>query len=147
MVLGESSFWFRFPFIIQFLPLWSMDDKAEAEPKIVLAKYYEWISKSANWQIYIQDCQTSSKMILQWTSIKFLLMFNLYKFLSFRQTQGRRQDDLRLCFISRRTLTRPPKVRHSSRAISAVKHYNYGCADKRILFQSGNEELLFTDTW
>ena len=40
MVLGESSFWFRFRSTIQFLPLWSMDDKAEAEPRPLLAKYY-----------------------------------------------------------------------------------------------------------
>ena len=40
MVLGESSFWFRFRSTIQFLPLWSMDVKAEAEPKPLLAKYY-----------------------------------------------------------------------------------------------------------
>ena len=40
MVPGESSFWFPFRSTIQFLPLWSMDDKAEAEPKPLLAKYY-----------------------------------------------------------------------------------------------------------
>ena len=39
VVLGENSFWFRFRSTIQFLPLWSMDDKAEVEPKIALAKY------------------------------------------------------------------------------------------------------------
>ena len=33
IVLVESSFWLRFRSTIQFLPLWSMDDKAEAEPK------------------------------------------------------------------------------------------------------------------
>ena len=27
IVLGKSSFRFHFPFIVQFLPLWSMDDK------------------------------------------------------------------------------------------------------------------------
>ena len=43
MVLGENSFWFRFRSAIQFLPLWSMDDKAEAEPKTVLGtKYYHY---------------------------------------------------------------------------------------------------------
>ena len=41
IVLSESSFWFRFRSVIQFLPLWSMDDKAEAELKTVFAKYYE----------------------------------------------------------------------------------------------------------
>ena len=41
MVLGKSNFGFRYRSIIQFLPLWSMDDKAEAEPKTVLAKYYQ----------------------------------------------------------------------------------------------------------
>ena len=40
MVLGDSNFEFRFRSIIQFLLLWSMDDKAEAEFKIALAKYY-----------------------------------------------------------------------------------------------------------
>ena len=40
IVLGENSFWFRFRFTIQFLPLWSIDDKAEAEPKTAPAKYY-----------------------------------------------------------------------------------------------------------
>ena len=40
-VLDESSFWFRFRSIIQFLQLWSMADKAEAEPKTALSKYYQ----------------------------------------------------------------------------------------------------------
>ena len=34
-VLGDSSFWFRFRSLIQFLPLWSMDDKAETEPNTI----------------------------------------------------------------------------------------------------------------
>ena len=40
IVLGDGNFWFRFHLFIQFLALWSMDEKAEAEPKIALAKYY-----------------------------------------------------------------------------------------------------------
>ena len=40
IVLGEGTFWFRFRSIIQFLALWSMDEKAEAEPKTALDKYY-----------------------------------------------------------------------------------------------------------
>ena len=40
MVLGNSNFYFRFHSVIQFFPLWSMDDKTEAEPKTALAKYY-----------------------------------------------------------------------------------------------------------
>ena len=32
IVLGEGIFWFRFRLFIQFLALWSMDEKAEAEP-------------------------------------------------------------------------------------------------------------------
>ena len=39
LVLGDSNFCFRFRFIIQFLPLSSMDNKAETEPKTALAKY------------------------------------------------------------------------------------------------------------
>ena len=39
VVLIEGSFWFRFHSIIQFLPLWSILDKAEAEPKIAVDKY------------------------------------------------------------------------------------------------------------
>ena len=35
LVLGESSFRVRFRSVIQFLPLWSMDDKAEAEPNLL----------------------------------------------------------------------------------------------------------------
>ena len=42
MVLVDSNFLFRFRFIIQMLPLRSMDDK---EPKIVLNKYYLSIFK------------------------------------------------------------------------------------------------------
>ena len=37
MVLGDSYFEFRFRSII---PLWSMDDRAEAEFKIAVAKYH-----------------------------------------------------------------------------------------------------------
>ena len=70
IVLGESSFWFRFPSIIQFFTLWSMDDKAEAEPKTALAKYYllPWAGNhflrcpskyfrcwSSNWEIEYAD--------------------------------------------------------------------------------------------
>ena len=40
ILLVQSSFWFRFRCIIQFLPLWSVNDRAEAEFKIVVAKYY-----------------------------------------------------------------------------------------------------------
>ena len=40
-VLDESSFWFRLRSIVQFLPLWSKDDKAEAEPQTALDKYYQ----------------------------------------------------------------------------------------------------------
>ena len=44
MVLVDSNFEFRFRSIMQFSPLWSMDDKAEVEPKITLDKYYQcWI--------------------------------------------------------------------------------------------------------
>ena len=39
IVLGEGNLWYRFCLFIQFLPLWSMDEKAEAEPKIALAKH------------------------------------------------------------------------------------------------------------
>ena len=39
MVLGESNFEFRFRSIILFLPLLSMDEKQETEPKSALAKY------------------------------------------------------------------------------------------------------------
>ena len=43
IVLIKSSFWFRFRFFfIHFLPLESMDEKAEAEPKIALDKYYQY---------------------------------------------------------------------------------------------------------
>ena len=42
MVLGDSSFWFRFRSIMLVLLLWSMDDKAEAEPKTALAEWYQW---------------------------------------------------------------------------------------------------------
>ena len=42
IILGESSFWFCFRSVIQFLPFWAMDDKAQAETKIALAKYYLW---------------------------------------------------------------------------------------------------------
>ena len=48
IVLGEGNFWFRFRLFIQFLTLWSMgekvgklDNRAEAEFKIALAKYYQ----------------------------------------------------------------------------------------------------------
>ena len=41
MVLGESNFLFRFRLFIQFLPLWSMDEKVEAEPNTAVAKYYQ----------------------------------------------------------------------------------------------------------
>ena len=40
IVLVERNFWFRFRFIIQFSPMWSIDDKAETELKIALDKYY-----------------------------------------------------------------------------------------------------------
>ena len=43
IVLGEGNFWFRFRLFIQFLPLWSMDEKSEAKPKIALAKYDQCI--------------------------------------------------------------------------------------------------------
>ena len=48
MALGKSSFRFRFRPIIQFLPMWSMDDKAEGEPKTVLAKYYRFYTSFSN---------------------------------------------------------------------------------------------------
>ena len=41
MVLGDSNLYFRFRSTIQFLPLWLMDDKAEAEIKTALAKYHQ----------------------------------------------------------------------------------------------------------
>ena len=41
MVLYDSNFWFRFRSIIQFLPLWSMDDNAEAEQKNAVDQYYQ----------------------------------------------------------------------------------------------------------
>ena len=47
IVLGEGNFWFCFRLFIQFLALWSMDEKmgkldnrAEAEFKTALAKYH-----------------------------------------------------------------------------------------------------------
>ena len=47
IILGEGNFWFRFRLFIHFLALWSMDEKvgkldnrAEVEFKIALAKYY-----------------------------------------------------------------------------------------------------------
>ena len=40
IVLVQSNFSFRFGFIIQFSPLQSMDDEAEAEPKIAVDNYY-----------------------------------------------------------------------------------------------------------
>ena len=50
IVLGEGNFWFRFRLFIQFLALWSMDEKvgkvdnrAEAEFKIALVKYYQYL--------------------------------------------------------------------------------------------------------
>ena len=43
IVLDEGTFWFRFRSIIQFLALWSMDEKAEAEPKTSLAKVLSMI--------------------------------------------------------------------------------------------------------
>ena len=43
IVHGEGNFWFRFRSIIQFLPLWSIDDKAEADPKTALAQFYKSI--------------------------------------------------------------------------------------------------------
>ena len=48
VVLGEANFWFRFRLFIEFLTLWSMDEKLgklvnreEAEFKIALAKHYQ----------------------------------------------------------------------------------------------------------
>ena len=35
IVLGEGNFWFRFGLFIQFLALWSMDEKAEANHKLL----------------------------------------------------------------------------------------------------------------
>ena len=43
IVLGKGNFWFYFRLFIQFLALWSMDEKAES--KIALAKYYHYILK------------------------------------------------------------------------------------------------------
>ena len=40
VVLVKNNFLFGFQFVIQFLPLSSMDEKEEAEPKIALDKYY-----------------------------------------------------------------------------------------------------------
>ena len=37
--------------LIQFLPLWSTDDRAEAEPKTPFAKYYQWhVQDVSHWQ-------------------------------------------------------------------------------------------------
>ena len=41
IVLVKSSFWFRFRLFIQPLALWSIDEKAEAEPKVALGEYYQ----------------------------------------------------------------------------------------------------------
>ena len=54
MVLGDSKFEFRFRSSIQFLPLWSMDDRAEAEFRIAVAKYHHRLRQSelsSNWKI------------------------------------------------------------------------------------------------
>ena len=47
IILGEGNFWFHFRLFIQFLALWSMnekvgilDNRAEAEFEIALAKYH-----------------------------------------------------------------------------------------------------------
>ena len=52
IVLDEGNFWFRFRLFIQFLALLSMDEKvgkvdnrAEAEFKIALVKYYLYFVK------------------------------------------------------------------------------------------------------
>ena len=37
--------------LIQFLPLWSMEDKAEAEPKTPFVKYYQYqVQDASHWQ-------------------------------------------------------------------------------------------------
>ena len=41
IVLGESSFWFRFRFIIHRSQWLKLDYRAEAEPKTALTKYYQ----------------------------------------------------------------------------------------------------------
>ena len=43
IVLGEGNLWFRILLFIQILALWPMDKKAEAEPKIAPAKYYQYL--------------------------------------------------------------------------------------------------------
>ena len=58
MVLGDSNFYFRFRSIIQFLPLWYMDDKAEAEIKTALAKYHQ--NKVINHVIGYVSCELLS---------------------------------------------------------------------------------------
>ena len=51
IVLGEGNVWFRFHLFIPFLALWSMDEKAKAEPKFALAKYYRYKAHSSTFQV------------------------------------------------------------------------------------------------
>ena len=62
---GKGNFWFHFRLFIQFLALCSMDKKAEAEPKIALAKYYHSSSSFGNFLFSIVS--NSSKL---WPKVK-----------------------------------------------------------------------------
>ena len=64
MVLVKSKFWFRFRLFIQFLPLWSMNDKAEAEQKLLSTSAITFFRRfSQNILDFIQPKQTSRGFI------------------------------------------------------------------------------------
>ena len=48
MVLVDSNFWFRFPFIIDRLQWQKRDDKAKVEPKIAVNKYDHFFNFTAS---------------------------------------------------------------------------------------------------
>ena len=58
IVLGEGNFWFRFRLFVQFLVLWSMDEKVEVEPEIAkncsrqvlsMAKMWSEVKTTGQW--------------------------------------------------------------------------------------------------